>query len=146
MRSWMVTSDFSFRQEEVALATGGRRCKLLPRPTSTTDSLVWATCSTWEAMFPTVEAVVMAIITTEDLTTTMEGLTTTTTEDSTTTMVAFTTTTMEDSAMVVRVRVREVDVSVSTASHSVTGMGMYMVPARGETVVEDPGAIRPAGT
>merc|ERR1712088_933390 len=123
MRSWMVTSDFSFRQEEVALATGGRRCKLLPRPTSTTDSLVWATCSTWEAMFPTVEAVVMAIITTEDLTTTM---------------VAFTTTTMEDSAMVVRVRVREVDASVSTASHSVTGMGMYMVPARGETAVGEP--------
>jgi len=45
-RSWMATSDSSFRQEEVALATGGGRGKLLPRPTSTTDSLVWATCLT----------------------------------------------------------------------------------------------------
>merc|ERR1719220_3140107 len=101
-------------------------------------------------MFPTVEAVVMAIITMEDSTTTM-GDSTTTTEDSTiimedltTTMVAFTTTTMEDSAM--GVRVREVDASVSTASHSVTGMGMCTVPARGETVVGEPGAIQPAGT
>merc|ERR1719278_1115547 len=90
MRSWMATSDSSFRQEEVALATGGGKGKLLLRPTSTTDSLVWATCSTWEAMFRTVEVVVMAIIIMEDSTTTM-GDSTTTMEDSTT-MGALTTT------------------------------------------------------
>jgi len=45
-RSWMATSDSSFRQEEAAPATGEGRGKLLLRLTSTTDSLVWATCST----------------------------------------------------------------------------------------------------
>lgn len=44
IRSWMATSDSSFRQEEVALAMGEGRGKLLLRLTSTTDSLVWATC------------------------------------------------------------------------------------------------------
>jgi len=45
-RSWMVTSGSSFRQEEVALATGERRGKLPQRPTLTTDFLVLDTCST----------------------------------------------------------------------------------------------------
>ena len=97
-------------------------------------------------MFPTVEAVVMAITTTEDSTTTitedstttiMVVFTTTTMEDSTTIMVVFTTTTTGDSAMVrlnnsgtsptsllkvVRVKTRATeDASASTASHSVTG-------------------------
>ena len=39
IRSWMATSDSSSRQEEVALATGGGRGKLLLRPTSTTGKL-----------------------------------------------------------------------------------------------------------
>ena len=39
VRSWMATSDSSFRQEEVAPATGGGRGKLLLRPTSTTGKL-----------------------------------------------------------------------------------------------------------
>ena len=52
-------------------------------------------------MFPTVEAVVMAITTTEDSTTTITEDSTTTMEDSTTTiMVVFTTTTMEDSTTI----------------------------------------------
>ena len=65
IRSWMGTRGSSFRQEEVALATGGGRGKHLLRLTSTTgksqtfsfsktleinvlcsDSLVWAICST----------------------------------------------------------------------------------------------------
>merc|ERR1719234_1197101 len=84
IRSWMGTRGSSFRQEEVALATGGGRGRHLPRLTSTTDSLDWATCSTLEAIFPTAEAVVMATTTMEVSTTTMEA-STTTTEDSTTT-------------------------------------------------------------
>merc|ERR1711990_1174966 len=104
-----------------------------------------------EAMFPTVEAVAMAIITMEASTTTTEDSTiimedsTTTTADSTI-ITEFTTTTTGDSAMVVRVKVRATDASVSTASHSVTGMGMCMALARGETVVGEHGATQPDGT
>merc|ERR1719234_406949 len=84
IRSWMGTRGSSFRQEEVALATGGGRGKHLLRLISTTDSSDWATCLTLEAMFPIVEAVVMATITTGVSTTTEVSIITT--EDSTTTM------------------------------------------------------------
>jgi len=129
IRSWMGTRGSSFRQEEVALATAGGRGRHLLRLISTTDFLVWATCSTLGAIFPTVEAVVMATITTEDSTTTTE-VSTTTTEDSATTM--------GDSATV--------DVSVNTASPSVTGMGMSMALARGGIAVAEHGATQLDGT
>jgi len=141
IRSWMGTRGSSFRQEEVALAMGEGRGKHLLRLTSTTDSLVWATCSTLEEIFPTVEAVVMATITTEVSTTTEVSIITT--ADSTTTM-GDSTTTMEDSATVVRVKA--MDVSVSTASHSVTDMGMSMELARGGIAVAEHGATQQDGT
>jgi len=120
LRSLMGTRGSSFRQEEVALATAGGRGRHLLRLISTTDFLVWATCSTLGAIFPTVEAVVMA----------------TTTGVSTTIMEA-STTTMEDSATVVRVKT--MDVGVSTASLSVTDMGMFMALARGGIAVAEHG-------
>merc|ERR1719278_1905739 len=43
------------------------------------------------------------------------------------------------------VKVRLTDASVSTASHSVTGMGMSMAHARGETAVAGHGATQLVG-
>ena len=87
--------------------------------------MVWATCSTWEAIFLTVAVVVMATIKASTITT---GGSTTIMEDSittmedfttTTTMVDFTITTMEASVRVSRVIT---DANASTASHSATGI------------------------
>ena len=137
-KSW--TKGSSCHRVEVALAVAGRRGKPLLRLTSTTGkqlllrnccvlflsgSLVWATYSTWEAIFLTVAVVVMATIkastiTTEGSTTIMED-SITTMEDftTTTTMVDFTITTMEASVRVSRVIT---DANASTASHSATGI------------------------
>merc|ERR1712200_363773 len=114
----------------------------LLRPTSTTGSLVWATYSTWEAIFLTVAVVVMATIKASTITT--EG-STTIMEDSitTTTMVDFTITTMEASVRVSRVIT---DANASTASHSATGMAMSTVLANGEIAVGEHGATPQGGT
>merc|ERR1712105_523006 len=80
----------------------------------------------------------------EDSTTTIMEDLTTTTEDSTIIMVAFTTT--GDLATVAIVRVRAIDASVSTASLFVTGMGMSMVLAKGETQAGEHGATQLGGT
>ena len=143
-KSWTGTRGSFCHQGEVVLAVEGGRGKPPLRPTSTTGkqllliicinkihfllsgSLVWATYSTWEAIFLTVAVVVMATIkastittggsitTMEDSTITMEDFTTTTT-----TMVDFTITTMEASVRVSRVIT---DANASTASHSATGI------------------------
>ena len=81
--------------------------------------MVWATYSTWEAIFLTVAVVAMATIkastiTTGGSTTIMEDFTTTIT-----TMVDFTITTTEASARVSRVIT---DANASTASHSAIGI------------------------
>jgi len=149
-KSWTGTRGSFCHQGEVALAVGEGRGKPLLRPTSTTGSLVWATCSTWEAIFLTVAVVVMATIkastittggsTTimEDSITTMEDFTTTTT-----TMVDFTITTMEASVRVSRVIT---DANASTASHSATGMAMSTALASGEIAVGEHGATPQGGT
>ena len=87
--------------------------------------MVWATYSTWEAIFLTVAVVAMATIKASTITT---GGSTTIMEDSittmedftiTTTMVDFTITTMEASVRVTRVIT---DANASTASHSAIGI------------------------
>ena len=139
-RSWTGTRGSFCHQGEVALAVAGGRGKPLLKLTSTTGkqlllrnccvlflsgSLVWATYSTWEAIFLTVAVVVMATIKASTITT---GGSTTIMEDSITTMEDFTTTTtMGDftiTTMEASVRVSRVitDANASTASHSVTGI------------------------
>ena len=87
--------------------------------------MVWATYSTWEAIFLTVAVVVMATIKASTITT---GGSTTIMEDSITTMEDFTTTTtMGDFTITttgVSVRVSRVitDANASTASHFATGI------------------------
>jgi len=143
-KSWTGTKGSSCHQVEVALAVAGGRGRPLLRQTSTTGSLVWATYSTWEAIFHTVAVVVMAAIkasttiTTGGSTTTMEDFTTTTT-----TTEDFTITTMEASVRVSRVIT---DANASTASHSATGMAMSTALASGEIAVGEHGATPQGGT
>lgn len=148
-KSWTGTKGSSCRRGEVALAVEGGRGKPLLRLTSTTGSLVWATYSTWEAIFLTVAVVAMATIKASTITT---GGSTTTMEDSITTMEDFTTTTtMVDSTittMEASVRVTRVitDANASTASHSAIGMVMSTALASGEIAVGEHGATPQGGT